>query len=77
LYKISSDMEKQIDEILENFHLGKIDLIEVKKQLLILYGVMLPKGTLCECDKRRAFPIVEKDLWYCTNCAKEIKHNAT
>lgn len=34
-------MEKQIDEILNNFHLGKIDLIEVKKQLLILYGVIL------------------------------------
>ena len=70
-------MEKEIDNILENFHLGKIDLIEVRKQLLILYGVMLPKGTLCECDKRKPFPIVEKDLWYCTNCAREIKHNAT
>lgn len=70
-------MEKKIDEILNNFHLGKIDLLEVRKELLILYGVMLPKGTLCECDKRRPFPIIEKDLWYCTNCGREVKHNAT
>ena len=54
-------MEKKIDEILNNFHLGKIDLIEVRKQLLILYGVMLPKGTLCVCDKCRT--TVMQDGW--------------
>lgn len=70
-------MEKKIDEILNNFHLGKIDLIEVRKQLLILYGVMLPKGTLCVCDKRKPFPMENLTDWYCTNCGKEIKHNAT
>ena len=70
-------MEKQIDEILNNLYLNKIDLIEVRKQLLILYGVMLPEGTLCVCKKRRSFPIVEKNLWYCTNCGREVKRNAT
>jgi hypothetical protein len=35
-------MDTKLDEILNNFHLGKIDLIEVRKQLLMLYGVMLP-----------------------------------
>ena len=70
-------MEKKIDEILNNFHLGKIDLIEVRKQLLILYGVMLPKGTLCVCDKQRPFPKENLTDWYCTNCGREIEHNAT
>jgi hypothetical protein len=70
-------MKKRIDEILNNFHLGKIDLIEVQKQLLILYGVMLPKGTLCFCDKRSPFPMENLNDWYCTNCGREIKHNAT
>ena len=66
-------MEKEIDNILESFHSGKIDLIEVKKQLLILYGAMLPDGTLCKCSKRRPFPIVDRNLWYCTNCGKVTK----
>ena len=70
-------IKNKIDEILNNFHLGKIDLIEVRKQLLILYGVMLPKGTLCGCDKRKAFPMENLTDWYCTNCGREIKHNAT
>ena len=69
-------MEKKIDEILNNFHLGKIDLIEVRKQLLILYGVMLPKGTLCVCDKPKPFPMENLTDWYCINCGREIKHNA-
>ena len=34
-------MKKQIDEILNDFHLGKIDLIEVQKQLLIIFVVMM------------------------------------
>ncbi len=70
-------MEKKIDEILNNFHLGKIDLIEVRKQLLILYGVMLPNGTLCVCDKRRPFPMENLTDWYCTNCGREIKPEVT
>ncbi len=70
-------MKKRIDEILNDFHLGKIDLIEVQKQLLILYGVMLPKGTLCVCEKRSPFPMENLIDWYCTNCGREIKHNAT
>ena len=69
-------MEKKIDEILNNFHLGKIDSIEVRKQLLILYGVMLPKGTLCVCDKPKPFPMENLTDWYCINCGREIKHNA-
>lgn len=32
-------MEKEIDNILEDFHLGKIDLLEVRKKLLVLYDV--------------------------------------
>ena len=70
-------MVKKIDEILNNFHLGKIDLIEVREQLLILYGVMLPKGTLCVCDKQQPFPMGNLTDWYCINCGREIKHNAT
>ena len=66
-------MEKKIDEILNNFYLGKIDLIEVRKQLLILYGVLLPKGTLCVCDKRKPFPIENRTDWYCTNCV-DVKY---
>lgn len=66
-------MHKKIDEILNNFHIGKIDLIEVKKQLLILYGSMLPKGTLCVCDKSRPFPLENLTDWYCINCGREIK----
>ena len=69
-------MEDKIDEILENFHLGKIDLIEVRKQLLILYGVMLPKGMFCFCDKPQPFPMENLTDWYCINCGREIKHNA-
>ena len=70
-------MDNQIDEILNNFHLGKIDLIEVKKELLILYGVMLPKGTLCVCYNSRPFPMKNLTDYYCANCGKGIKHNAT
>lgn len=70
-------MEKKIDEILNDFHLGKIDLIEVQKRLLILYGAMLPKGTLCVCHKRKPFPMENLTYWYCTNCGREIKCTAT
>ena len=75
-YKNSSDMEEGIDNILEDFHLGKIDLIEVKKQLLILYSVVMPRGTLCVCEKPNSYP--KKDLcsFYCTKCGKDFKHNA-
>lgn len=66
-------MEEQIDNILNNFHLGKIDLIEVKKQLLILYGVMLPKSTLCVCKKPKPFPMKNLTDWYCTKCGRKIK----
>jgi hypothetical protein len=68
-------MDTKLDEILNNFHLGKIDLIEVRKQLLMLYGVMLPKSTLCVCDKSRPFPMENLTDWYCTKCGREIKHN--
>ena len=66
-------MEKGIDNILENYHLGKIDLIEVKKQLLILYSVIMPKGTLCVCKIPNSYP--KKDLcsFYCTKCGRDIK----
>jgi len=66
-------MEKELDNILENFHLGKIDLIEVKKRVIILYGVILPKGTICVCDNRRPFPHEDLKTYFCTNCGKDIK----
>lgn len=37
--KNSNDMKEEIDNILEGFHLGKYDLLEVRKQLLILFNV--------------------------------------
>jgi len=37
--KNSNGMDKKIDDILEGFHLGKYDLLEVRKQLLILFDV--------------------------------------
>ena len=75
-YKNSSDMEEQIDNILEDFHLGEIDLIEVKKQLLILYSVIMPKGTLCVCKKPSSYPKKDLKSFYCTKCGKDFKHNA-
>lgn len=37
--KNSNDMKEEIDNILEGFHKGEYDLIEVKSKLLILFGV--------------------------------------
>ena len=68
-------MENKIDEILNNFYLGKMDLIEVKKQLLILYGNMLPNDILCVCDKRKSFPLENLTDWYCINCGRKIVCN--
>jgi hypothetical protein len=47
----------------------------VKK--LTIPVVVVPKGTLCVCDKRSPFPMKNLTDWYCTNCGREIKHNAT
>jgi len=66
-------MEKEIDNILNDFFLNKIDLLEVRKQLLILYGNMLPEGTSCICEKRKPFYIEKLKFFYCTNCGREIK----
>ena len=68
----SIGVDKKLDEILNNLYLEKINLVEVRKQVLMLFGTMLSDGTLCTCNERRAFPIIEKSLWYCTNCGKEI-----
>jgi hypothetical protein len=37
--KYSSDMKKEIDNILEGFHLNEYDLLEVRKKLLNLFSV--------------------------------------
>ena len=37
--KYSSDMKKEIDNILEGFHLNEYDLLEVRKKLLDLFSV--------------------------------------
>jgi len=66
-------MEKEIDTILNDFHLNKIDLIEVKKRILILHGKMLPQGTICKCENRRPFPMEDLTNWFCTNCGMQIK----
>lgn len=45
-------MEEKIDNILEGFYLGKYDLLEVRKQLLVLYGI---GGLFTVTDMQRAY----------------------
>tara|TARA_R110000796_G_scaffold51740_1_gene122098 strand:- start:197 stop:538 length:342 start_codon:yes stop_codon:yes gene_type:complete len=66
-------MEKKINEILENFHLGDIDLIQVKNEILILFSDISLKSSVCVCNKPLPFPRQDLVSYYCAKCVKDIK----
>jgi hypothetical protein len=44
-------------------------LNERANKALHIYGVVVPKGTLCDCDDEEEIPM----RWICTKCDKEWK----
>lgn len=71
--KNSNDMGEKIDQILERFYKKEIDLLEVRKELLILFSVSQQRELLRDFnDKLAAYkhyflPATDKDIdWYLT-----------
>ncbi len=69
-------MLKEIDDILNDYYLGKFDLIEVRKKILELYGKFLNTDTSsCNCDISHPFPHADLTTHFCVKCGKNINKN--
>ena len=71
---ILKEMKESIDKILNEFHNGRIDLIEVRKQLLILFSKYIPESSVCECISPNPYPKENLTDFYCTRCVKNIRN---
>lgn len=72
-------IEKRIDDILEDYFHKKIDLLEVRKQLFILWNecgetkIINDPENFIECNTTECCgigPIVNEN--YCPNCGRKI-----
>jgi hypothetical protein len=63
-------MKYNLFEINERLQNGEITSEQAHKELLILHGVVVPKGTLCECKKHSLKTNYGFEV--CTKCGNEF-----
>lgn len=66
-------MLEEIDNILNDYYLGKYDLIEVRQKMLALYGKYLSSDKSCSCNPPHIYYHADLTSVFCVKCGKNVR----